>query len=122
MDKKCKTNFTFLKSPKRGRISEIATDCETPVCGFGFGKSKEDSYQFWMPVPAHSFYKGKVAKDAQRRSSFRFALMAGRNHHALYVAHSTSDKYMKISRQGVYSLCRGVNIHLSGCCCFIRVS
>ena len=77
MDEKCKTNFTFLKSPKRGRISEIATDCETPVCGFGFGKSKEDSYQFWMPVPAHSFYKGKVAKDAQRRSSFRIRFNGG---------------------------------------------
>ena len=83
--------FHLLKVPKRGRISEIATDCETPVCGFGFGKSKEDSYQFWMPVPAHSFYKGKVAKDAQRRSSFKIRFNGGGNHHALYVAHSRSS-------------------------------
>ena len=76
-DEQCQTDFSYLRASKRGRISEVTTDYETPVCGFGFGKSEEDSYQFWMPVPARTFHKAKVATGAQRRSSFKIRFNGG---------------------------------------------
>ncbi len=69
----------FLKdyrTVRRDPISEVVTNQNTPVCGFGFGKFEDDSYQFWLPCPLEIFSKGK-AKKKQPRSSFKVKFNGG---------------------------------------------
>ena len=80
VNKHVNNNLTsFLKefhTVKRDPISEIITDEGTQVCGFGFGKSADESYQFWLPAPLEAFYKGK-AKKKQPRTSFKLIFNGG---------------------------------------------
>ena len=81
----CDKNYSLHKGLKllkdchtvqRDPISEVITNQNTPVCGFGFGKFEDDSYQFWLPCPLEAFCKGK-AKKKQSRSSFKIKFNGG---------------------------------------------